>query len=210
MQVNPRVFRKKHTPESLILPGKQDVINNIYFFHRPVVYFVFSCIKNCTRLSLILIFHRHTCTFTDDNYINTRYVWGSTHLISFKKNRYNCNGFSQIYFRHKRDVFKKHMIHVIYITKRVVLVFISFGSVRGLLGRVGGGGVSVRVERGNSRTNALLSFHNRVAAITKHENISTSFITKTCVHICQNLSHITVLAVPRENSQTMGLRNIQN
>lgn len=73
-----------------------------------------SNIKNCTRLSLILIFHRHTCTFTDDNYINTRYVWGSTHLISFKKNRYNCNGFSQIYFRHKRDVFKKHMIHVIY------------------------------------------------------------------------------------------------
>lgn len=94
---------------------------------------------NCTRLSLVLIFHRHTCTFTDDNYINTRYVWGSTHLIIFLKNRYNCNGFSQIYFRHKRDVFKKHMIHVIYITKRVVLVFISFGSVRGLLGRVGGG-----------------------------------------------------------------------
>lgn len=40
MQVNPRVFRKQHTPESLILPGKQDVIDN--FFHRLVVYFDLS------------------------------------------------------------------------------------------------------------------------------------------------------------------------
>lgn len=74
MQVNPRVFRKQHTPESLILPGKQDVIDN--FFHRLVVYFdLFSVLHegiiNCTRLSLILIFHRHTCTFTDDKDINT-------------------------------------------------------------------------------------------------------------------------------------------
>lgn len=168
-----------------------------------------SNIKNCTRLSLILIFHRHTCTFTDDNYINTRYVWGSTHLIIFLKNRYNCNGFSQIYFRHKRDVFKKHMIHVIYY-KTCSFSLHIFRGVLGVYWVGWGGGGSVRVERGNSRTNALLSFHNRVAAITKHENISMSFITKTCVHICQNLSHITVLAVPRGNSQTMGLRNIQN